>query len=341
VNAGTASEGFAPTFYPGVTTASQATPIAVGIGQETTVQFSLVRSRLARVSGVVVDSQGRPANGARVWLATSVGFSPGANTAPDGSFIISAVPPDEYAVMILYDAIDEFATTLSVDGRDVPDLRLVVGPAATVSGRVIFEGGSPPTGVESSFRVVLASVNRPRSAGLVPPQRTAPIGSDGRFGFTGISGPVIVDVVSPEGWVVKSIEIGGQEVANTPVDVRRQSGLADVVIRMTNRLTTIAGQVTEATGQPARECAVIVMPAEALHTAVMARRIRVVRPGPDGAFTTRGLRPGRYVALAVDVIEEGRQFSPEFQQQVRRLGDEFALAEGETRTVKLRVLPNI
>ncbi len=341
VNAGAAGEGFAPTFYPGVTSAGQATPVAVAIGEETTVQFALVRSRLARVSGVVVDSQGRPASGARVWLATSVGFSPGANTEPDGSFTISAVPPDEYAIMILYDAIEEFATTLNVDGRDVPDLRLVLGPATTVSGRVVFEGGSPPAGFESSFRVVLASVNRPRSAGLVPPQRTAPIASDGRFGFTGLSGSVIVDVVSPAGWMLKSVAIGGEEAANAPVDVANRSGLSDVLITLTNRLTTIAGQVTETTGQPARESAVILMPAEPLHPAVLARRIRLVRPGPDGAFTTHGLRPGRYVAIAVDVIEEGHQFSPEFQQQVRRRGDEFALREGETRTLSLRTVPDI
>jgi hypothetical protein len=336
-----ASEGFAPTFYPGVTSAAQATPIAVGIGAEATVQFSLVRSRLARVTGVVVDSQGRPANGARVWLATSVGFSPGANTGPDGRFVISAVPPDEYAVMILYDAIEEFATTLNVDGRDVSDLRLVIGPAMTVSGRVVFEGGAPPRGPDSAFRAVLASVDRPRSAGIVLPQRTAPISSDGRFGFTGISGRVIFDVVSPEGWIVKSVDIGGEDVANTPVDIGRRAGLSEVVITMTNRLTTIAGEVRDARGGPAADSAVVLVPADAYHPAVMARRVRVVRPAPDGTFTTRGVKPGRYVAVAIEVLEDGRQFSREFQQQVRRLGGEFTLREGESRMLMLRVLPGI
>lgn len=121
------SEGYAPTFYPGVISPTQATPVFIRLGEETAVQFSLVRSRLARVSGVVVDALGRPANGARVALATaSPNVSGGINVATDGTFAIANVPPGEYAVLVTYDALEEVAATLVVDGVDVSDLRVVV-----------------------------------------------------------------------------------------------------------------------------------------------------------------------------------------------------------------------
>jgi hypothetical protein len=53
------------------------------------------------------------------------------------------------------------------------------------------------------------------------------------------------------------------------------------------------------------------------------------------------MMPGRYVAVAVEALEEGRQFSPEFQQQARRVGQEFTLREGESRALNLRLTPDL
>ena len=51
--------------------------------------------------------------------------------------------------------------------------------------------------------------------------------------------------------------------------------------------------------------------------------------------------PGRYMAVAVAALEDGRQFAPEFQQQVRRLGQEFSMREGEAETLNLRLAPDL
>src|SRR5215216_7951510 len=55
-------EGYAPTFYPGTSNPAEAQTMAIGLGQELTVQIQLVSSRLAKITGMIVDSQGRPAN---------------------------------------------------------------------------------------------------------------------------------------------------------------------------------------------------------------------------------------------------------------------------------------
>jgi hypothetical protein len=335
------SDAYAPTFYPGVISASQAAPITVRLGEEKAVQFSLVRSRLARISGVVVDSRGRPANGARVSLATATpGVFAGANVGPDGTFAIGDVPPGEYSVLVTFDAIEEVAATLTNVGDDISDVRIAVGPGASVSGRVVFEGGPPPAAAPP-VRVVLASAASSPSPAVMPARATTILDADGRFGFSGVTGRVIVETTLPEGWMMQSVVVEGDEVIDTPIDLGGRATLSNMVITVTNRLTTVRGQVSDARGLPVRDYVVVMVPAETFDTGIMARRVRAVRPGLDATFTARGMRPGRYLVTAVEALEEGLQFSPEFQQHVRRLGQELSLREGETATLSLRLTPDL
>ena len=63
------TEGVATTFFPGTAVASDARMLAVEAGKETpSVDIVLQSVRLARVSGSVVDSRGRPSPNVVVWL---------------------------------------------------------------------------------------------------------------------------------------------------------------------------------------------------------------------------------------------------------------------------------
>ena len=107
---------------------------------------------------------------------------------------------------------------------------------------------------------------------------------------------------------------------------------------MTDRLTQIAGHVTDERGQTVRDYVVVILPAEAKQEPVVAGRwIRTARPDSNGRFETRGMRPGRYVAAAVEDLEQGRHFAPEFQEQLRRSAREFSVREGESVTVDLKL----
>jgi hypothetical protein len=72
-NVNDVAEGFPPIYYPGTASAEQAQPITLAVGEEVSIQFSLIPARLARVSGIVVDSAGRPASGAQLQLTTRLG----------------------------------------------------------------------------------------------------------------------------------------------------------------------------------------------------------------------------------------------------------------------------
>ena len=67
------------------------------------------------------------------------------------------------------------------------------------------------------------------------------------------------------------------------------------------------------------------------------RFIRVARPDVDGRYRVKGLPSGRYTATAVESIEQGRQFVPEFQDDLRREGKAVTLRDGEALTLDLKL----
>src|SRR3989442_1472071 len=101
--------GYAPTYFPGTTSVTEARRVTVGVGQEATNNdFSLIPGRAAKISGTAVDSRGRPL------AAQSVGVNqefrgpnntmmmgmPGATVAADGTFTIKNVAPGEYKLTV-------------------------------------------------------------------------------------------------------------------------------------------------------------------------------------------------------------------------------------------------
>jgi hypothetical protein len=106
---------------------------------------------------------------------------------------------------------------------------------------------------------------------------------------------------------------------------------------MTDKLSHVAGHVTDDSGKPVTQYVVVLQPAEQKDPRITARFIRTARPDTEGRFELRTVRPGRYVATAIEAIEEGREFSPELQKELRRGAREFRLREGETLNLDLRL----
>jgi hypothetical protein len=174
--------------------------------------------------------------------------------------------------------------------------------------------------------------------GSLTPAASGTPDNDGNFTLGGVAGRVFIGLPQvPPDWSIKSVTFEGQDITDVPIDIGSRTALSDVHIVLTSALTNIGGQVTDANGQALKDYVVIVQPAEQQEPVVAARRIRVVRPDTSGRFQTRGMRPGRYVATAIEALEQGRQYSPEFQKELRKGAREFTVNEGQAVTVDLRL----
>jgi len=162
------------------------------------------------------------------------------------------------------------------------------------------------------------------------------VDESGTFQLAGLSGRMFL-VVTAAGWVVKSITLDGEDVTDEPIDLTGKQSVAGLVIRLTDKLTQVSGKVSDARGQATRECTVVFQTANEQEPVVAARLLRMVRCDSKGSFQMRGMRPGRYVVTVVTSIEQGQQFEPEFQKQLRSAGQSFAIREGETMTLDLKL----
>ena len=346
------TDGFATTYHPGTINPSDAQTVTVSLAEDTSIEFALSTVRLMRVSGTVVDSQGRPAAGSFVSAMTRQGTSMfgsgGGSVSPDGTFTINGVAPGEYSLEVRTqprlgstEAPEFGSTSIVVADAELTGVRIVTGKGTTISGRVIFEGTPPRrSDGQAELRVFPnpADPSRPSMVGnfTLDPRSNGTVDENGNFQLTGLSGRVFLQF-SAAGWAIKSITLDGEDVTDDPIDLAGRPLVAGMVIRVTDKLTQISGQVSDSRGQRSRECTIVLLPADAREPVVAARLMRVIRCDSTGSFQTRGMRPGRYVVTAVGLIEQGRQFEPEFQEQLRRNAREFSVREGEAVTLDLKL----
>ena len=348
-NTSDSSEGYAPTYYPGALTPDQAQPISVGVGEEHSIQFAMMAGRLGRVSGTVVDAESRPVSGASLSLVTITGSggssSPAGQTAANGTFTVNGVPPGEHTLQVTVRTPgvtpQSGSAPISVGGDEITGVTITLGTGATLSGRVIFDGTAPRTGGPGPVRVNASRVDQQPlgfMTGGYDPLANGEIDENGAFKLGGVSGRVFIGVNPPPAWAIRSVSAGGENVTDVPMELANGTVLSDVRIVLTDKLTNVSGTVKDDRDRAQSEYVVVVLPARKMEPLLAARLIRIVRPDTRGRYELSGLRPGSYVAAAVDFLEQGRQFSPEFQEKLRPRAREFSIREGQSATVDLELV---
>jgi hypothetical protein len=108
---------------------------------------------------------------------------------------------------------------------------------------------------------------------------------------------------------------------------------------VTNRVSELTGTVAGADGKPVRDYTVVVFPDDEAKWAAPSRFIRSARPDQQGLFNIRALPAnGRYLAVAVDYLEEGEANDAEFLASAKDSGTPVALADGESKAIELKLL---
>jgi hypothetical protein len=344
---------FGQTFYPGTPDRSQAQPIVLKVGQEVlNADFNLVPSRAARVSGTVVSSRGQPVAGATIQTSQAISGPSGGGvvlggstvrTAADGTFTLATMWPGEHSVHVSATNTDtgeheELESTLTVSGIDFDNLTLQLTAGVRVTGRIRFDSGSDPGFLPT--RLTIGQIQTVIGIPSPTPRFSSTVRPDGTFELKGVDpGPRMLRVGGfPVGWGLKAILHQGRDVTDTPLDIAPNQDLDGVEIVVTNRVTELSGAVADDQGQPVKEYSLVVFPEDSTKWLEGSRLLATARPDQNGRFTVRALPPGRYFAVALEYVEAGASNDPEFLAAVRDQATRFTIAEGEKKTLDLKIV---
>jgi hypothetical protein len=346
--------GSAPTYYPGTLHAAEARMVSLGPGQETSVQFTLLDGRVATVSGRVVSTQGTVAPGLiMVTLASATGSSTvrmPSNASREGTFAFPGVLPGDYWIVAegVFQTPGERETgalAVRVGADDITDLSLSMRRGATLRGTVVFDGPRPASvrvvegfvdpSTAQTFPLRLEFVGGPR----VPYAAVADSGGlpiivqeDGRFEVGGAVGRVIIVPVRAD-WMITSVSGAGPNALEAGIDTEGRNEINGIRITVSNKLTEVSGRVTGGKGEALAGQLVLLQRLDG--PLQRDRAARALRTDEAGRFETKGLLPGSYVAAALDDLEPGAQFAPEFRERLRERGHRFSLRDGEAVTLEL------
>jgi hypothetical protein len=343
--------GYAPTYFPGTSTAGQAQRVKLGVAQEASViDFSLVAGRTSKVRGNATSASGLPLGGGTVtmtheiggptmWMGSAVAVA-STKVAGDGSWTLSNIPPGEYRLSIRAaargeDPAQEGHVTINVAGVDVEDLTLVTGAGGTVRGEVVTDDGSPlPAGFDRMQVRPPFNPNARMMISMLHPDNGR-VQSDGSFEVKGVLSDTLLSVRPLTGeWTVKAIEVEGRDMADLPLPIEHGRTLSGVRVVLTSRPTIIRGALRDDRQNPA-EGTVIVFAEDGATWREGSRTIRATRLDQRGLFTFKGLPAGDYFLVALDSVQEGQWYDPEFLEGLKGHSRRVALADAESKQVDL------
>jgi protocatechuate 3,4-dioxygenase beta subunit len=114
--------------------------------------------------------------------------------------------------------------------------------------------------------------------------------------MTGLAGEVLLRGGAPQN-TLKSVQLaGGEEITDTPHAFKNGES---VTIVLTSQASTVEGTVTDATGKPVTDAAVVMFSDD--KNAWRSNSVRTRRTSADvnGHFRMQGVLPGRYYLIAM------------------------------------------
>jgi protocatechuate 3,4-dioxygenase beta subunit len=355
--------GYAATYYPGTGSPAQAEKIPVGLGTEVSgITFSLLPVRTARITGSVLSSSGKPLAGAMVMLTVAgeggVGggfmtMSGARPTGPDGSFTIANVAPGDYTLVVRSGGMgmgmgpgsgsagpnESAFQLLTVAGDDISGLALVASAGTTIRGQIVFEQPPPASVTPSSVGVFAMPASNLGMFGGFGGAGRDRVNDDWTFELRAQMGPVLIRSSAPSGYILKAVYHNATDVTDAGIAFKSTEPITGVQVVLTNRQSQVSGTVADTNGKPVTDYVVVVFAEEKDKWTFQSRYLASGRPDQQGTFQVRGLPPGRYLAAAVEYIEQGQHTDPELLEQLRPRATVFDLGEGEQRTMNLVQVP--
>jgi hypothetical protein len=332
---------YSTVYFPGTPDLSTAERVIVAAAQEASgmhISFSPVRA--VRIRGVVLGSAGTPVRAnLRLQMAAFADGPPSGRSstvsAADGTFELTDISPGTYTVEVTgrarsaADSPEVASVPLNVGGEDITGLVITTGGGASVSGTIVTDNSNKP--------VDLATMRVSAPPAQSTQQRTTPraqVTAAGAFELRGLIGAHSLRIDSLlAGWSVRSIVVNGIDVTDRPMEFRGTEQ-ASARIVLTDRAAGVSGTVRS--DRETRGSMVVVFTDDETKWSSVSRYLRTTRVGEGGQFSIRPLPPGsRYLAVALDYVETGEQFDPDFLRRATNVATSFTLGEGEMKAIEL------
>ena len=346
------SHGYAPSYYPGTANIGEAWQVQVDVDRDVYgAHIVLAPSSAARISGTVLDSQGKGLHG--LVLLTTTRWSRSIATEPrtvpvNGTFVLNNVPPGDYVLQATA-ATDSTGPTefvaqyLRVNDTDV-SLSLTTSPGATMGGQVSVEGQVAHHDSSYSIVPVPADYDRAPTAGRGGLCHMEP---GGRIGCAGLHGPLRWLLSgAPPGWYLKAVRINGADATDVPYDFDRSSRwpvYAQFVI--SPHAGAIRGRVVDERSAAIGEYTVLVFSADPRKWFSHSPYTKFARPAQDDSFEVTGLAPGHYRVAAVESLDAARDGgdweNPAVLDRLAAAAQRVTVAEGDVLDLTLRMATGV
>jgi hypothetical protein len=339
---------FAPSYYPGVPTPEEATPVTVGPGavvaqtnwQLLTKNLHMVKLKLTGMLPgnttlyffPMPKGTGKLAMGGRNTAFEQVGDTWISPPLASGAYEIGIVarPPLPPLGTILPTRGQWVGVSFEIQDRDVDLGTLAMNPGYVLNGHVTGQ-------VAPNMRVRFAPVG----FGTLPIDvisAPAPVAADGTFSLTEVKEQRFkVELQSlPVSSYIDSAIYGGSDVLRDGIFVDGDHGPLEITVATGG---SIEGVATNAKDEPIASVRVVLVPAA--NQRGPAVRFPSALSGENGSFSFPGLRPGEYGVLAIednasplDTFWEDPDFVKEYETRAKKV----AVTRGVPSSVTVRTI---
>jgi hypothetical protein len=358
---------YAGTYYPGTVMSSEASLVSVAAGRDTAgVDISTRLVAASRLEGTVSSADGQPVPYVQVQIVPrapsqlQASRSASGHAPADGMtsiFYVTDLVPGQYTVIAR--AVDQKAPAraagvnsilwgqqdVDVMGEDVVGVSLVLQPAMTLTGRVVFEGTTAEAVSDSrTLRIVLNSTGSAVLAGVPP---STAVGESGRFTIPNIvpgrytfaaSALSLVGGSPPGIWTLASAMAGERDLVDYPLDVRAGQPIPDVVVTYSNQTAELSGRLLDAAGQPMRGMWILLFGTDRAVWSPGSRRVKApIRPAEDGSFRFMSLPPGEYFLGVMTDVDPKQVGDPTLLEQLAPAAIRVTIGPGEKKTQDIRI----
>ena len=336
---------YLPTYYPGVSELSEATPIEAQAGGEIPVDFTLTRSPTVRITGSIVNPGSDETEGYNVVLIAP-GVGPvGANINQDRSkFEIQGVAPGNYILEAQSYGPRNVARgareAITVGSAPLDGIKLALSPPIQIRGTIRVDRNASINLSQLSLSLSEANPSDPQM--MWGGRGNDAVTRDGNFELHDITpGEYRLEVSARGGgledWYTKAVHFGPRDVTDSLLKVTGGGAMPlDVVISPAG--ATIQGIVKDANDHPVPAATVVTVPQGKHQDRIDLYQTAVT--DQQGFFKIRGAAPGEYKVFAWEDVENDAWFDADFMKNYESQGTSLSVSEWERSTLSLRVIPS-